>query len=201
MIFRPLQFIRDERGAAAAEFAIVALIAIALIVGVIDMGRFAYELNSAKAATRAGARTAVVNAMVSQTYANYDAIADSVVGGNSTYYAGERLPSTLPVGLAGALDTCTSTACSLGGRNATAFTTIVTAMQGYYGRIQPANVVVEYRYAGVGVAGTPDAPDVSPLVTVKIQNMTFAPGVLQVFGMAPFLLPSMATTLSGEDLQ
>jgi Flp pilus assembly protein TadG len=186
------RFFRDESGGTAAEFAVVALVAIGLTLGVIDMGRFAWELNSAKAATRAGARLAVVSTMVSQTYANYDATAHG-------YYAGEAMPAN-PSGLGGNVDTCTSTACSLGGRNAAPFNAIVAEMQGYFSHVTPQNVVVEYRHVGLGIAGNPYAPDIEPIVTVRIQNLTFSPGVLQIFGMAPFLLPSMSTSLSGENL-
>jgi len=185
------RFARDETGATAAEFALVAIVFIGTTLGVIDTGRFASEINSAKAATRAGARIAVVSPMVSQTYASYDGITHN-------YYAGQTIPD--PAAGLGAVDVCTSTSCSLGGRDAAAFTTIYTAMQKYYTHLLPQNVVVEYRNVGIGTVGNPYAPDVEPLVTVRIQNMTFSPGVLQIFGMAPFLLPSMATSLSGEDL-
>jgi Flp pilus assembly protein TadG len=188
-------FLRDETGATAAEFAVVALIAIALTLSVIDMGRFAWEINSAKAATRAGARVAVVTEAVSQSFADYDAVSDG-------YFAGQDMSDPPPAGAnPPQTDVCTSSSCSSGGApDATAFNKIVAEMQAYYGRIQPANVVVEYRNVGIGVAGNPYAPDVEPLVTVRLQNITFSPGVLQAFGMAPFLLPSMATSLSGENL-
>jgi Flp pilus assembly protein TadG len=196
-------FIRDETGATAAEFAVVALIAIALTLGVIDMGRFAWEINSAKAATRAGARVAVVTSAVSEAFADYDAVSDG-------YFAGQDMSDPPPAGAdPPQTDICTSSAGSSGGApDSTAFNTIVAEMQGYYGRIQPENVVVEYRNVGIGVAGNPYAPDIEPLVTVRLAGngdapavpLTFSPGVLQIFGMAPFLLPNMATSLSGENL-
>jgi len=73
-------------------------------------------------------------------------------------------------------------------------------MQGFYGRIQPENVIVEYRPVGLGFAGNPYGPDVEPLVTVRITGVQFAPGILQAFGVAPFTMPAVASSLSGEDL-
>jgi hypothetical protein len=39
-----------------------------------------------------------------------------------------------------------------------------------------------------------------PLVTVSLTGMTFQSAALQVVGVAPFALPNMASTLSGESL-
>lgn len=49
-----------ERGAAIVEFAIVALIFFALLIGIVEMGRILFTWNSAVEATRRGVRIAVV---------------------------------------------------------------------------------------------------------------------------------------------
>jgi Flp pilus assembly pilin Flp len=181
-------FARDRRGAASAEFALVSMAFIAAMLSIIDASRLAWELNSAKAATRAGARFAAVSPMVSTKLATYSGV-DSGIGN------GEPIPPNAALNVS-----CTSSSCSSGGADAAAFAAIVARMQGYYGRVQPANVVVEYEHVGLGVSGTPNAPDVQPLVTVRLTGLTFAPGMLQVFGIAPFNLPPVASTFSGEDL-
>lgn len=49
-----------ERGAAAVEFALVASIFFTLLIGVMELGRLLFYMNSAAEATRYGARVAVV---------------------------------------------------------------------------------------------------------------------------------------------
>jgi hypothetical protein len=70
-----------------------------------------------------------------------------------------------------------------------------------YPAINAANVRVDYKNVGLGFAGDPDGPDVSPLVTVKIGS----PTALQFTPITSFLLtsmnmPSFTTTLTAEDL-
>lgn len=49
-----------QRGAAAVEFAIVALVFFTLLLGIMEFGRWLFVLNGANEATRLGARLAVV---------------------------------------------------------------------------------------------------------------------------------------------
>lgn len=195
-------YLTEETGAAAAEFALVSILFLSLMLGTIDMARLMWELNSAKAATRAAARLAVVSSPVADTFADYDAMSELSLAAGSTVPSTENGgPPTI---------TCTSSGCSTGGLDSTAFDALVAAMQGYYGRIQAENVVVEYRPVGLGFAGNPDGTDVEPLVTVRLCNsvdadsgctpIEFAPGVLQAFGVDPFDMPPVASSLSGEDL-
>lgn len=185
-------YLTDTRGAAAAEFSLVAMLFLSLMMGAIDMSRLLWELNSAKAATRAAARLAVVSEPAADDFVDYNAVADLGLG------AGDTVPSTENGGPP--TITCTSTSCSTGALNSTAFDAIVTRMQSFYSRIEPENVVIEYRPVGLGFAGNPYGPDVEPLVTVRITGVQFAPGILQAFGVDPFTMPAVASSLSGEDL-
>lgn len=187
------RYLTDQTGAAAAEFALVSILFLSLMMGTIDMARLMWELNSAKAATRAAVRLAVVSAPAAQTFVNYDATIAPL-----NLAPGDPVPSTEDGGPP--TITCTSTSCTTGALNSTSFNAIVAVMQAYYGRIQPANVVVEYRPVGLGFAGNPYGPDVEPLVTVRITGVEFAPGILQAFGVDPFDMPAVASSLSGEDL-
>ena len=51
---------RCQRGVAAVEFALVALLFFTLLIGIMEFGRWLYTLNAANEATRWGARLAVV---------------------------------------------------------------------------------------------------------------------------------------------
>ncbi|WP_374654436.1 TadE/TadG family type IV pilus assembly protein [Phenylobacterium sp.] len=187
---RPLGLIRDERASTAAEFGLVAMIFVGCMLGIIDMARLAFEINSAKAAARHGARTAIVSSPVVAQLADFDAIAIGIPGGQP-----------VPEGTAGTGPfVCDSTSCTNGGTFVPAnFTAVLTEMRRYYGRLQPANVVIEYRHRGLGTSGFIGS-DVEPLVTVRLTGLTFQPVSLQIFGVGSLPIPSVATTLTAESL-
>lgn len=54
------RILKDQRGAAAVEFAIVAAVFFMILIGVMEMGRMLWAWNAATEATRLGARLAVV---------------------------------------------------------------------------------------------------------------------------------------------
>lgn len=54
---------RHQTGAAAVEFAVVAMVFFTLLIGIMEMGRLLWTWNAAVEATRAGARLAVVCSM------------------------------------------------------------------------------------------------------------------------------------------
>jgi Flp pilus assembly pilin Flp len=199
------RFLADETGAAAVEFALVSLVFLSLMVGTVDVTRLLWTVNSVKGGTRAAARYAVVNPPAAQALTDFDGIALGYGGGQS-----------IPSSVVGTY-TCTSTGCVCTGGtscgantlDSTTFNAIVAIMQGYYSGIAASNIVVQYSPVGLGISGNPFGPDVDPLVTVRLCQasdgsactpMQFAPGVLQAFGIAPFNMPPVASTLSGEDL-
>lgn len=184
------QFRSDEGGATAVEFALVSIIFIGSTLGVIDMARYAWEFNSAKAASRAGARLAVVTPPAVAQLVDYDAIAELGLGGGSVIPADSGPPDYV----------CNSTSCSAGGSLVSAnFLPVYNVMRTYYRGLQPQNVEITYRHVGLGTAGNPHGSDIEPVVTVTVRNMTFQPMALQVFGVTlPF--PTVATTLTSEDL-
>src|SRR6478672_7047275 len=97
--------------------------------------------------------------------------------------------------------TCTSTGCDNGTKNDAAFSAVVTRMKYFLPSLQPANVTIQYAPSGLGYAGSPILPDLSPLVTVKIGTPTplqFRP--LTTFAIASVNMPSFTTTLSAKDL-
>lgn len=189
-------FLRDQRGA-AAEFALVLPLLLIFVLGTIDIGLYAWRLNQAEKATQMGARWAVVtdplaNEIASTSYVNYNGITQ-----------GDRIPAS-------ALDliTCNSTSCTGSGcttapittctHNPAAFTALADTMRRVLPAIQNSNVVVEYRGSGLGFAGDPNGPDVAPIITVRLVNMTFTPVTLVLFG-ASVNLPDFAYSLTAED--
>jgi Flp pilus assembly protein TadG len=75
------RFVRDERGAAMVEFAVVAVVFfIPLIFGIIEFGRMAWTKSTLTAAAREGVRYAIVHGSVSATPADSAAIANYVIG-------------------------------------------------------------------------------------------------------------------------
>jgi hypothetical protein len=96
---------------------------------------------------------------------------------------------------------CTSSSCDCSGAgslfssgctlNTTSFNALVTRMQSASGStISAANLVVEYRGSGLGYAGDASCSaggscmQISPLVSVRLRNLTYQPLTLEIFGAA-----------------
>jgi len=184
------RFRRCERGG-AAEFALILPLFILLFVGLIDAGLFFYEVNRGEKATQIGARMAVVTNPVAPGLSTMNYVGEMVGGVALTQ--GDRIPAS-----ALGTITCTDTSCSSFGHDSAAFTNLLNRMQQIMPRIQASNLIVEYRGSGLGYAGNPNGMDISPLVTVRLTGLTFAPTVL--FG-ARLNLPDFAYTLTMEDGQ
>ncbi len=69
---------RDERGAAAVEFALVVPLLLLLLWGIVDIGRAFYTLNNLASAVREGARSAAVMSTDPTTAANKTLIKSTV---------------------------------------------------------------------------------------------------------------------------
>ena len=188
----------DRRGAGAAEFALVLPLLILFLFGIIDGGRYLWEVNKAEKATQAGARVAIVTDVLSSGLG-----AQSYVGvGGLTQ--GDVIPATAlgkmtcrSTGCCINAGDCTGTVPSVGTFNTANFTRIYQRMEYMKPGIAPSNVTVTYRGAGLGFAGDPNGMEIAPLVTVELNGLTFDPLVL--FGMAAFPLPTFRTTLTAED--
>ncbi len=199
-IIGPLRrLLRDRRGISSVEFALVCALFFMLVFGVIDFSRAMWEWNAAAKATHWGVRYAIVNDMVSIKLASFSGILEGVDAG-----------SAIDAGVVTAkygtdTFTCTNTGCNGSGDTTTSFDDIsfgliVAQMQKIYDRIGAENVVVEYRHIGLGFAGDPTSPDLHPLVTVSLRNMTFdfiTPGLA---GLLPLTMPDFAASMTGEDL-
>ena len=197
------RLLNDRSAASAAEFALVLPLLLVLLFGIIDAGRFMWSYNRAEKAAQMGARFAVVGNGVAGDSGNGTGIYSSYVGtGGLTQ--GDVIPASAfgKITCTSSGCTCTVTPCpSLGSANTTAFNNIVARMRAFLPELSANNVTVEYSSSGLGYAGSPVLPDMSPLVTVKIGTPTplqFTP--LTTFTLATVNMPAFTTTLSAEDL-
>ena len=188
-----------ERGASAAEFALVLPLLLIFLLGIVDAGRFLWEVNRAEKATQMGARYAVVTSPVSMGLIDADFESASLP-------AGELIPADSIGKLECTRETCSCTSCSVtvgAGVDTTRFDAIVERMQAMDPAIEADNVSVTYRGSGFGFAGDAggggagETMEISPLVTVSLTGMQFQP--ITSFLLAGINLPSFSTTLTAED--
>lgn len=209
----PRTFITDRSGSSAAEFAMVLPAVLLGLFAIIDAGGYAWAFNKAEKATQVGARWAAVTDMVPSGLATYDFAIDGGV------LQGEPVPlskfpgiSCISTSTAGSSVTCTylpggtpSWSISTVAADATTFRAIVDQMRRVKQNVGYTNVEVIYQNSGLGFSGNPDSatvvrPDISPIITVKLRNMTYRPGTLFVLGTA-VPLPSASYSLTMEDGQ
>lgn len=185
------RWIADARGLTSVEFALVAAVFFALMLGITDFARAMWQWNAAAKATQAGARFAAVTEVIALDTKDFRGLA-----------LGLRTGSEIPMGAPGtSMVACDDSGCAgdPGRMDAGAFAALVARMRRVDDRITAANVVVEYRHIGHGFVGNPLGPDLTPAVTVRLRAMTFqfiTPGFA---GVVSIPMPDFAATLTGED--
>jgi len=188
------RLLHDRTASSAAEFALVLPLLILFLLGILDGGRYMWEVNKAEKATQVGARVAVVTNVISTGLGTQNYVG---VGGLTQ---GDLIPAS-------ALDTieCTRSACICTGNCPTTFATtdsaafddIVTRMEYMKPGITANNVRIYYRGSGLGFAGDPNGMEIAPLVTVELTGIRFRPLIL--FNAVAVDLPPFRTTLTSED--
>jgi Flp pilus assembly protein TadG len=195
--------VRSDRGATAAEFAIVVPVLLFLLFGIIDGGRFLWEYNLAEKATQVGVRTAVVTNVLSSGLRDTDYTGQTVNGVKITPGA------TIPAGALGTM-VCTSAGCSCdtakgavapcpspGTFDSATFNDVLLArMQQIDPSIKAENLVVRYSGSGLGFATTGQM-EISPLTTVTLHGLQFTPITSLLF--ASISMPDLSATLTSED--
>lgn len=192
----------DRSGAGAAEFALVLPLLIFFLLGILDGGRYLWEVNKAEKATQAGARVAIVTDVLAGGLSSYTYVGQTV--GGVTLTQGDVIPaaafgqlSCKNTGCCVSGTTCTTPHPAVGTFDSTSFDRIVTRMRYMKPDISAGNVTVTYRGSGLGYAGDPNGMEIAPLVTVELDNVMFRPLVL--FNAVAFELPAFRTTLTAED--
>ncbi|MER8482989.1 TadE/TadG family type IV pilus assembly protein [Mesorhizobium sp. M1322] len=204
------RFAKSEDGAAMVEMTIVATLLFALVLGFVDFGYAFYQWNAATKAVQLGARLASIS----------DPVATALATAAPT-----TTPGAPVVAAAYGPFTCTYTAgtgaCSNGGtfnaanfsrifRGDTAITNDDTCpplatdqrpgMCHFFPSLRRDNVVITYSATGLGYQTRLGGP--VPTITVSLQNRTFQFFFLQgLMGFANITMPSMLSTVTGEDLK
>jgi Flp pilus assembly pilin Flp len=201
MIQRFHNFLRNENGGPAAEFALVLPVLLIFLLGTIDVGRLMWDWNQAEKATQMGVRYAVATDIVPSDLTTYSFTSSSEGIEQGDPVPEDNFPGVTCVGTPGTA----SCSCVPGGTcnfgmtaDATAFGNIVNRISAFKPDVTEDNVVIDYAYSGLGFAGDPNGADVAPLVTVRLQNLDFQPLLTQIFGTA-ITLPDFSATLTLED--
>ncbi len=181
------RLLADRRGAAAVEFAFIAMPLIFVIFGIIDFSMAFWQWNSGEKATELGVRRAAVSDPVAIEVANFDCKTNAITWG--TFCSDPAALPMPPVLCDGA-----TLSCSSGDFAAVPFNAIVFRMQTVLARLQPENVTVRYDDSGLGFAGRRAGP--VPAITVCLNNMTFDTAIL---GGIP--MPQFCATLTAEDMR
>jgi hypothetical protein len=208
-MLRP-RLILCNSGASAAEFAMVLPLLILFLLGIIDAGRLAWQLNRAEKATQAGARVAAVTNSFPSGLKTENYVGQSVTtsSGTVTLTQGDLIPRealgeilcTRAGGCSCATAPCPAT---IGTIDTDVFDNVLLPrMKAMYGAITAANVELRYSGSGLGFAGDPNGMEIAPLVTVQLVSTQAAPlkfTPISTLRMASFSLPSFRTTLTAED--
>lgn len=193
-------FYRCNSGAAAAEFALVLPVFLLFLLGIIDVGRFMWTLNTAEKATQMGARAAVVSNFVAGGL--FTADYSATLGQGAPITTDDFGAASCKMDDGTLQCDCLTAPCpaTLTPTNTATFDAIVTRMSGIAPIIGANNVEIVYTNSGLGYAGDPNGADIAPLVTVSANNLTFTPLIFQFFG-ASFSMPTISATLTMEDGQ
>lgn len=198
-------WLRADRGATGAEFAIVLPLALIFLLGLIDAGRYMYTINQAQKAVQVGARWAAVTDIMPIALQDYSFVISGGVTqgdpvGTDNFTAYECTSD-------GSAVTC---ACESGGtcdfdlttadEDNDSFGVMYTRMEQMLPGLTEDQVVVRYANSGLGYAGDPTGPDIAPFVTVNINDMSFIPTSLMIFD-ASVPLPDFSHTVTMEDGQ
>lgn len=187
-----------DDSAMAAEFALVLPLLLVFVIGAIDVGYYAWNLNQAEKATQVGARYAAVTDPIASDILTASYVNVNV--GGTVVTQGDRIPAAALGELR-----CISTGCTCAANpcpgttfNATAFANLLARMQNVFPQIAAEDLEVTYSGSGLGYAGNPNGPDISPIITVRLLNMQYTP-----LTFAPFDgnvgLPDFSYSLTGED--
>nr|WP_263492906.1 TadE/TadG family type IV pilus assembly protein [Mesorhizobium sp. CA16] len=189
------------------EMTIVSTLLFTLVLGFVDFGYALYQWNAATKAVQIGARLASISDPIAPEIATAGPTATPgapVIAGSFAYVCN------------GATSTCTCTGayCVNGVWTPANFNRIYAGDDGICGAVagsrpgmcdffpllQPANVVVSYTATGLGYQTR--ATGAVPTITVSLQNVTFQFFFLQgLMGFGNITMPSMLSTVTGEDLK
>jgi hypothetical protein len=183
-------------------------LALLLMFGLFDAGRYVWTLNQAEKAVQMGARYAVSTSLVASGLNTYETI--GLTCPDDTLEPGDRICREA-LGAVRCTGTATAATCTclrgpcpdLGETNAAAFGRIVARMRAIAPMLRAGNIAVTYSGSGIGYAGDPGLDDdgdplsdISPLVTIEVSGLNLR--AMTLFG-GSITLPPVNATLTVED--
>lgn len=213
-MMRLRSFLREQSGAAAAEFALVLPVALLLLLGIFDIGRYFWSINEGEKAVQAATRYAVATRVVpaglnAVSYVGFncpggvlaagDPICREALGTITCTGTGSSVSCNCVADQAGGSGSCPN----LGAPDVSAFNSIVRRMQVIDPNIGPANARVSYSGSGIGFAGDPRTDsdgnplsEIAPIVTVEARGVSFRSFSLLGYGIT---LPNFRYSQTLED--
>ncbi|MFC0590385.1 TadE/TadG family type IV pilus assembly protein [Novosphingobium aquiterrae] len=197
-------FFRDSGAATAAEFALILPLFLLFLFGIIDVGRFAWDMNQLGKAVQVGARWAVVTDTIPDGLRTYSFATSGLIAQGTTVPV-ESFPGITCTG------TSSAATCVWKGGSAPAgftltqnstnkpFQKIVERMKQIDPDIDYPNVQVDYEWSGLGFAGDPNGPDVAPLTKISVIGLKFKPMTTFLFASAGITFPAISYSLPMED--
>lgn len=205
-----LRLKKDKSGAAATEFVLISVALLLFTLGIMDVGFALYWFNRAEKATQLGVRMAAVSDPVSAFLPTFSGTGTGPGAGNAGDSCRDATGAIQPFcnhndivcTVSGSTGTCTGEA---GAFNNAAFSKIFNEMRTLYPQLRSEQVEVEYRASALGFAGRPGNADgtfnLVPQITVRIVNLQYEFVALgSLLGLAPFTLPVISASISGEDM-
>lgn len=194
------RFAHERNGSTAAEFAMIVPVFLLFLLGIIDVGRFIWAVNENEKAAQIGARWAVATDLICDGLNNWS----FALNQDPPITQGSQVPKSVFPGVGFAGGAATTCECAPGGTcsfpltaDRDAFLRLVGRMSDIQPRVGPDNVRVDYSWSGLGYAGDPNGPDVSPTVTVTVGRLGFRP--LFLAGFISLGIPGAQYSLTMED--
>jgi Flp pilus assembly pilin Flp len=183
-------FIRNQGGAAAAEFAVILMLLMILTFVIMDLGYALWQWNNAEKAAQFGSRLAAISTPLAPGLATFECGTTATTAGQSCATGGNSF----------GIVTCTGTTCTGNyGFSQVEADRLLARMKSIFPQMQAANLVVEYRDLNLAFDGR-GSPVAS--VTVRIVDMTFDFLIIDgLLGMDSISMPDFRTTLTTEDLR
>ncbi len=196
---------RNQDGSVLVEYTVIVSMMLVLTSGLVEFSLALYQWNAASKAVQAGARLAAVSAPVSSDI-------KTMTGLSSGVNPGDPMPDFERVCTGGGSGSCTGGGTyDVNAMNTLVFgrgdgTTCGTVAAGQlpgmcdiFSRVQRQNVTITYKQTGLGFAGRPGGP--VPTITVELTGLTYNFIFLRMIpGITSITMPSMRTTITGEDL-
>ena len=195
----------DTDGTAFLEFTIFAGVFFTLLFGIVEFSLAFYQWNAGTKAVQVGARLAAVSSPIAPSLGTLTGMEDGALPGSFTVpdyeYVCQGTSETAGTcnGDAGDYDVSAMNTLVYGRGNNECTNSANIGMCNLFRRVTPTNVIVTYKYTGLGYAGRPGGP--VPTIRVELVDIPmqffFFDGL---FGLNDLDIPGLASTVTGEDL-